>query len=100
MMNPKQAKQAHGDLVRRRGLVQQLMNKTREQMEELMETVKLPDAQPSDILRLQILTFQGKVLVGVMAKIGDEAAALALELKRAPITPNEINVPDTMPEEL
>jgi len=100
MKNPKQAKQLYGDLVRRRAIVQGLMDQTREHIEMLMEKVQAPDADPRDIVALQVLTFRGNVLVRVMAQIADESAQLALELKRPPINTNEIIVPDALPEQL
>ena len=98
--NDRDAKQAYGDLVRRRTIVQGLMDQTREGIEMLMEKVKAPDADTRDILALQVLTFRGQVLVRVMTKIADEAAQLALELNRPPIGPFEKIIPDHMPEQL
>ena len=99
-MNSRDAKQRYEDLTRRRDLITGLLNQTREKLENLLDAVQRPDADPRDIVTIQILTFQGRVLVGVMEKLADEAAELALTLKRPAIDTSAINVPDTMPEQL
>ena len=99
-MNSRDAKQRYEDLTRRRDLITGLLNQTREKLENLLDAVQRPDADPRDIVTIQILTFQGRVLVGVMEKLADEAAELALTLKRPAIDTSAINVPKYMPEQL
>jgi len=99
-MNSRDAKQRYEDLTRRRDIALGLLNQTREKLENMLDAVQRPDADPRDLVTIQLLTFQGRVLVRVMERLADEAAELALTLKRPAIDTSEINVPDTMPEEL
>ena len=99
-MNAKDARAAHDNLIRRRALVTGLLDETRAKLETLLEAAQKPDADPRDLVQVQLLAFQGHVLVQVMERLADEAAALALTLGRPSISTNEIKIPDTLPEEL
>lgn len=109
-MSPEDAITALESLQRRRHIIGALLTQTRGHLEPLLAELKeTADPDPKDIVRVQLLTFQGNILLRLMAKLADEAAALALELKNtnkirravAPtINPDEIQVPDHMPEQL
>ena len=109
-MTEDEAKYAAEDLQRRREIVEQLLTRTRLEIEPLLAKLQATaDPDPRDISRLQLLTFQGRVLVNVMGTIADDATKLANRYKNtkeaarraAPtINMNEIEIPDYMPEQL
>jgi len=109
-MTDDEAKYAAEDLTRRREIVERLLTRTRLEIEPLLDKLKrTPDPDPRDLQQLQLLTLQGKVLVRLMGTLADEATRLAHEFANtkeaarrvAPtINPNEITIPDFMPEQL
>lgn len=100
MKNRRDAIATLEDLQRRRDIVLQLLNRTRTNLEELLEVVQRPDADLRAIVTVQFLTFQGRMLVQVMERLADEAAQLSMNLNRPTINAEEIETPDTLPEQL
>jgi len=100
MKNRRDALATLEDLQRRRDIVLGLLNRTRTNLEELLEVVQRPDADPRALVTVQLLTFQGRVLVQVMERLADEAAQLSMNLNRPTIDTENIEVPETLPKNL